>query len=67
MGSVPDSRHWYYVNGEVCGDLAEEVMAFVNNVANNTKSVITPKQSYDALRVVDAIERSIREGKEVEL
>ena len=50
-----------------CGDLAEEVMAFVNNVANNTKSVITPKQSYDALRVVDAIERSIREGKEVEL
>ena len=63
----PDSRHWYYVNGEVCGDLAEEVMAFVNNVANNTKSVITPKQSYDALRVVDAIERSIREGKEVEL
>ena len=63
----PDSRHWYYVNGEVCGDLAEEVMAFVNNVATNTKSVITPKQSYDALRVVDAIERSIKEGKEVVL
>ena len=63
----PDSRHWYYVNGEVCGDLAEEVMAFVNNVATNTKSVITPKQSYDALRVVDAIERSIVEGKEVAL
>lgn len=48
-------------------DLAEEVMAFVNNVATNTKSVITPKQSYDALRVVDAIERSIVEGKEVAL
>ena len=63
----PDSRHWYYVNGEVCGDLAEEVMAFVNNVANGTKSIITPKQSYDALRVVDAIERSIKEGREVEI
>lgn len=63
----PDSRHWYYVNGEVCGDLAEEVMAFINNVANNTKSIITPKQSYDALRVVDAIERSIKEEKEVTL
>ena len=63
----PDSRHWYYVNGDVCGDLAEEVMAFVNNIAAGTKSIITPKQSYDALRVVDAIERSIKEGKEVEI
>ena len=42
-------------------------MAFVNNVATQTKSVITPKQSYDALRVVDAIERSMKEEKEVEL
>ena len=63
----PDSRHWYYVNGEVCGDLAEEVIAFVNNIATGTKSIITPKQSYDALRVVDAIERSIKEGREVEI
>lgn len=63
--SYPDSRHWYYVNNEVCGDLAEEIMAFVNNIANNQKSIITPKQSYDALRVVDAIERSIQEEKEV--
>lgn len=63
----PDSRHWYYVNGEVCGDLAEEVMAFVNNIVNQTKSIITPKQSLDALRVVDAIERSIKEGIEVNL
>lgn len=63
----PDTRHWYYVNGEICGDLAEEVMGFVRNVASNTKSSITPKQSFDALRVVDAIERSIKEGKEVEL
>lgn len=63
----PDSRHWYYVNGEVCGDLAEELMQFINNIVNNTKSIITPKQSYDALRVVDAIERSIKEDKEVTL
>ncbi|HAC1676153.1 TPA_asm: gfo/Idh/MocA family oxidoreductase [Listeria monocytogenes] len=65
--SYPDSRHWYYTNGEVSGDLAEEVMAFINNVANNTKSIITPKEEYDSLRVVDAIERSISEGKEVSL
>lgn len=65
--SYPDSRHWYYVNGEVSGDLAEEVMAFINNVVSGTKSIITPKEALDSLRVVDAIERSIKEGKEVEL
>ena len=37
------------------------------NVVNNTKSIITPKDAYDSLRVVDAIERSMAEGKEVEL
>lgn len=63
----PDSRHWYYTHGMASGDLAEEIMAFVNNVVTNTKSIVTPKQSYDALRVVDAIERSMKEGVEVEL
>ena len=65
--AYPDTRHWYYANGEVKGDLAEEVRAFVNNIAEGTKSIITPKQAYDSLRVVDAIERSIKESKEVEL
>src|SRR5699024_2364201 len=63
----PDSRHWYYTNGQVSGALAEELMAFVNNIKHNTKSIITPKESYDSLRVVDAIERSLEEGKEVDL
>ena len=36
-------------------------------LGNNTKSIITPKESYDSLRVVDAIERSIKEGREVVL
>lgn len=61
----PDTRHWYYTNGEVAGDLAEELMAFINNIIHNTKSIITPKESLDSLRVVDAIERSLAEGKEV--
>lgn len=65
--SYPDSRHWYYVNGEVSGALAEEIMAFVNDSMNNRKSIITPKEALDSLRVVDAIERSIKEGKEVSL
>lgn len=65
--TYPDSRHWYYTNGEVAGDLAEEIMAFINNIVNGTKSIITPKAAFDSLRVVDAIERSMKEDKEVEL
>lgn len=61
----PDSRHWYHANGELCGDLAEEVTAFINNIVTGTRSIITPEQSLDALKVVDAIERSIAAGEEV--
>jgi UDP-N-acetylglucosamine 3-dehydrogenase len=63
----PDSRHWPYINGVPAGDLSEELMAFVNNILNGTRSIITPEHALDSLRVVDAIERSIAEGKEVTL
>ncbi|QOX65005.1 Gfo/Idh/MocA family oxidoreductase [Anoxybacterium hadale] len=65
--AYPDSRHWYEANGETSGDLSEQLYAFINNVVSGTKSIITPKEAYDSLRVVDAIERSIAEGKEVEV
>lgn len=63
----PDSRHWYEANGVPSGDLSEQIMAFVNNILNGTKSIVTAKQAYDSLRVVDAIERSMAEGVEVSL
>ncbi len=65
--AYPDSRHWYYTNGVPSGDLSEELMAFVNNIIDGTKSIITPKDAYDSLRVVDAIERSMTAGVEVDL
>ena len=63
----PDSRHWPYVNGAPAGDLFEEITAFVNNILSGTKSIITAKQALDSLSVVDAIERSIALGQEVEI
>ena len=63
----PDSRHWYNVNGAPSGDLSEEIMAFIGNILNGTKSIITPLDALNSLKVVDAIERSIAEGTEVEL
>lgn len=60
-----DLRYWYYINGEVFGDLVEEVMVFINNVVNNIKLIIILKEVYDFLWVVDVIECFIVEGKEV--
>ena len=42
-------------------------MAFVGNIVNGTKSIITADDALNSLRVVDAIERSLKEGKEVSL
>ena len=63
----PDSRHWPYVNGVPAGDLFEELTAFINNILTGAKSIITARQALDSLKVVDAIERSIAEEKEVQL
>lgn len=63
----PDSRHWYNVNGAPSGDLSEEIMAFIGNIVNGTKSIITPLDALNSLKVVDAIERSIASGVEVDL
>ncbi len=63
----PDSRHWYQMNGAPSGDLSEEITSFIGNIMEGTKSVITPEDSLNSLRVVDAVERSIAEGREVEL
>jgi UDP-N-acetylglucosamine 3-dehydrogenase len=65
--SFPDSRHWYEVNGQPAGDLSEEILAFITNIANGTNSIITAREALDSLRVVDAIERSLQQNKEVVL
>jgi len=63
--AYPDSRHWPYINGAPAGDLAEELMAFVNAILQGTKPLVTVKEGLETLRVVDAIERSIAEAREV--
>jgi predicted dehydrogenase len=63
--SYPDTRHWYDINGTPGGDLFEELTAFVNDILHGTQSIVTARQALDSLRVVDAIERSMRTGTEV--
>lgn len=63
----PDSRHWYEINGEIAGDLAEEVRAFVNDVVYDREPINKVEDAYIASQVVDAIERSLKEDREVEV
>ena len=63
----PDSRHWPYVNGAPAGDLKEEISSFVSCIETGKKPVISAYEAYQALCVVDAIERSIKEGREVDV
>jgi len=61
---APDSRHWPDINGEVSGDLYEELTDFVNCIIRGVPSVVTPADGLSTLKVVDAVKRSIASGKE---
>ena len=63
----PDTRHWPYVAGVPSGDLCAELSSFVSAIAGNSKPLSTAQDAYRALTVVEAIERSLKEGAEVEL
>lgn len=63
----PDSRHWPYVDGAPSGALYAEIAGFIGAVAGGGKPLSTARDAYLALTVVDAIEASIREGREVDV
>lgn len=63
----PDTRHWPYVDGAPSGDLNAQLSGFVSSIINGTKPLSTATDAYNALTVVDAIERSIKEHREVDV
>ncbi len=63
----PDTRHWPYVDGAPSGDLHAEVSGFITSIVNGTQPLSTARDAYNAITVVDAIERSISQGAEVDV
>ena len=61
----PDSVHWPEVNGETGGTFYEELSHFVQCVAAGRRPIVGPQEAMVAVEVVDAIERSLRERREV--
>jgi len=60
-----DTRSWPEGNDGVGGNIYEELTAFVNCIVKNEKPLVGAREALEALFVVDAIDRSIREGVEV--
>ena len=66
--SYPDTRHWPYINASPGGALFSELLAFTSAIMNNSAAhLCSAMDAYIALEVVDAIEKSITTGKEVEI
>lgn len=62
---APDSRHWPDLNGGLSGALYEELTDFVRCVSGQKQSIISAEDGLSVVKVVDAIERSILEGREI--
>lgn len=61
----PDSIHWPEVNGSVGGSLFEELTSFVRCILRAEKPLVGPTEALRALEVVDGIQRSLSEHREV--
>ena len=64
----PETVYWPKIHGQITGALKEELSYFVNCIASNKKpAIITPEESRDAVRVVEAAEESAKKEEVVML
>ncbi len=65
-GSVrPDTVAWPDLDGHPGGALFEEITHFVGCIQTGTPPLVGPDEAFQALKVADAIDRSITERKEI--
>lgn len=60
-----DSRHWPDLNGGVGGALYEELTEFIRCAESGKKSIISAEEGLYLIKVVEAVEESIRAGREI--
>ncbi|WP_413739638.1 Gfo/Idh/MocA family protein [Sodalis sp. RH14] len=60
-----DTQHWPLSQGEIKGDLREELMAFISDIRSNRTTVATGEEANEALRITLAIMASARTGQVV--
>jgi len=67
--SYPDSTYMFdpVVHGRVVGVYEAQIAHFLQCVTGRQEPVITPQEALEAVKVAAAIERSLAEGKDIEL
>lgn len=67
--SYPDSTYMFdpLVHGRVVGAYEAETVHFLECVTTQQEPIIAPQEALQAVRVAAAIERSLAEGKDIEL
>jgi predicted dehydrogenase len=60
-----DTVAWPQINDVIGGSIFEELTAFINCIVRGGKPLIGAREAYEALRVADAIDRSIKGEKEI--
>ncbi len=63
----PDTVAWPDINGTAGGSIFEELTHFVTCVLTGARPLIGAREALDALIVADAVDRSIREQREISL
>ncbi len=64
---LPDTRHWPEVSGEVAGAVKTEMERFFRSVHEGTSSPVSAKEARGSLELALAAEKSIEEGRTIEL
>jgi predicted dehydrogenase len=63
----PDTLHWPQMHGEVVGDVLDEDRYFLKVVKGEREIISSAEDGRKALEIVLAAQKSVREGKPVEL
>jgi len=64
---LPDTLHWPEYNGQIFGDLRDELMHFVDATVNNKEFLISTEDSIKAVGFVEACLKSIEKDAAIKL
>ena len=64
---LPDTLHWPEYNGEIFGDLRDELMHFVDATINNKEFLMPTEDSIKAVGFIEACLKSIEKNAPIKL
>lgn len=63
----PDTLHWPEINGQIYGDLKEEILHFVEATISGEAYIVPTEGAINAVKVIEACLKSIETGNPVEV